>query len=533
MTYFIRLLRLMGLPARISNGRTPFENQIKVNVDVAFRCAWYNPAKANDKKGETMSSSSSNEYSKVTVKALLSAVEEGSDADSSSYEPLNVIFGGKQKLEECKTAKQQLSLIQETLQNFPKKQAKRFFSSLKSLVEGMIEDESYVPQSAFQEEGEEEEEKEEEREVTPDAKSTECLLFLKYAAMCVQYFVEGSIESSKKQVVTILPQVYDVAADLHNILFSLQGCGPQGFDTQAVILKMCQAWWLGNCEYRETLIAQCLPLLTLRACEDTAEFQAVKLLHKLKDAFSCVDFTNPSSDALRSLILKLASNPLVLKIPEGKKFLAALFKDPDLVKDLHLAFRAQIPQAKKSILLSYGEIYYRAWKDMQQQEEDDTHGDGDDELSPLATLEHEALQDLMHASIHVAAPATLKSVFTVLELFFADKKSSETARLLYRLYNPILWRSLAAANPMVRKNAICVLEKIFPLNDPSCANQTKDAIEKAALALKTSLQDKSPQVRIMAASATAKICTVFWDAMPATEIRMLLNRKYCWVLYDI
>jgi condensin-2 complex subunit G2 len=452
------------------------------------------------------------------IKSLLRAVEE-EGKDDHSCQPLIRLVSKNPKA------------VVSSLKEIPKKQAKRFFSSLKNLTDVILQEEAYVPES----------DKEDENEITPDKKSSECLLFLKYAAMFVQGFLEGRIAAAKekqtvnkntKKPLKVLPEVYDVALDLHNILFSLATCGPDASHTQSAILKVCQTFWLHNCEHRETVIAQCLPLLVFQTCDDDAQFPTIKSLHKLKDAFAVIDFTNPSSDSLRSLLLKLASNPLCLKLPEGKKFLATLLQDKDLCRDLHLAFRAQIPQTKKNILQAYGEIYHRAWKEALVEHEEDEEEEGEEiNMNNARMIEHEALQDLMHASIHVAAPATLKSILSVLETLFQDKKNAQTAELLYRLYNPIIWRSLGFANPMIRKNAIVILEKVFPLNNPSTVNQTKEAIEKAAEALKNALQDRHPMVRIAAAQATCNICTVYWETLPATEIRMLLNRKYLFFVF--
>jgi condensin-2 complex subunit G2 len=466
---------------------------------------------------------------KVAVKALLKSVEGGSNVEEPeettySCKPLIRLFEVSKMQKRLDslglgmTPKQQQTLLIETIQNLPKKQANRFFSGLKSNLETIIAEEAYVPASAFQDE---EDNRNADEDIKPDKKSTECLHFLKYAAICVEAFLEGRVNHAKERRLSkgmqlpVLPQVYDVAAELHNILFSLHTCGSEGISTQDAVLKVCETWWLVNGVHKETLIAQCLPLLVLKALDDT-DFQNshIKRLFKLKNAFLVIDFTNPSSDSLRSLLLRVASNPLFLRMPEGKKFLACLLQDPDLVKDFHLAFRAQIPETKKSVLQAYGEIYHRAWKDSLD----------DDSEEVQDAIEHKALQDLMHASIHVSAPATLKSVMTVLETIHNDKKSTHTAELLYRMYNPILWRSLSAANPVVRKNAVVVLEKVFPLHDPT-ANQSKEAVEKGTAALQSALQDKDPRVRVAAAEATAKICTIFWDALPATEIRMLLNRK--------
>jgi hypothetical protein len=410
----------------------------------------------------------------------------------------------------------------ETIQSFGKNHARRFFSALKSVVEVILSEEAYVPESAF---CDDEDEQDDSADIQPDPKSTEALNFVKYAAVCVEAVLEGRKQHAKEKQATgsqqqqlhIPAQVYDVAVDLHNILFSLQSCGPDASSAQNTILTMCESWWHANASHRENLIVQCLPLLTLQALDGGKDFvqSHFKRLFQLRDAFFYIDFTNPSSDSLRALLLRVASNPLCLKLPEGKRFLAALFQDPILVSDLHSAIRAQIPDARKTVLLAYGEIYTKAWKDATTSAEE-----------VRDTLEHQALQDLMHAVIHVASPTTHKSILALLEPLHEAKKSTEVATLLYRLYSPILWRSLGASNPLVRVHAIHVLAQVFPLQDPSQSNQMQQAISKATTALEAALTDSDPRVRVAASEATAQIAALFWEALPAADIRMLLNRKF-------
>lgn len=462
----------------------------------------------------------------MAIKILLKAVEyKDGDLPKSSFlcKPLLELLERSEKSKDFYrispgiSHKQQRGLIVRAIQKMPKKQATRFFGSLQKHIEGILEEEAYVPSSLYAENSD----SGDEPHIVPDSKSTECLMFLKCAAFCVETFVEGRIQEESERAkstspkLSILPQVYEVASSLHNILFSLHICGPDGIVAQDAVLEMCEKWWLNNGENKESLIAQCLPLIVLKALNDT-EFQNshVKRLFKLREAFLVIDFKNPSSDSLRSLLLRIASNPLLLKLPEGKKFLSFLLRDPDLINDLHVSFRAQIPMSKKIVLLNYGEIYLRSWKD--------ATGDIDEVQEKI---EHSALQDLMYASIHVSSEATLRAILTVLDVFFCDKKNTEIASLLYRMYNPILWRSLSATNPLVRKNAVRVLEKIFPLHDPT-TSKTKFAMEKATKALNTALQDKDPNVRIIASEATAKIATLFWDALPAADIRSLLNGMF-------
>jgi hypothetical protein len=40
------------------------------------------------------------------------------------------------------------------------------------------------------------------------------------------------------------------------------------------------------------------------------------------------------------------------------------------------------------------------------------------------------------------------------------------------------------------------------------------------------LQDRDPRVRVAGSEAMAKILSTYWDVLPSTEIRVLLNREY-------
>ena len=330
------------------------------------------------------------------------------------------------------------------------------------------------------------------------------------------------------------PHIFQIASALHESLFPLHSCGSPAGPAKTTILSLCETWWLSEAENREYLIAQCLPLIVLNASDERIDAFTTKShiqrLYKLRKAFGCIDFAEPSSDSLRQLLLRVASNPVCLQLPEGRKFLAGLLQqDVHLVQDLHRAFRVQIPEAKPSILKSYGEIYHRAWKEVRENQDDEILDDDDDEeqeeiMSIRQAIEHEVLQDLMYSVVNMDSPVTFKSVLTVLAPLHEDKKNKEVASLLHRLYSPILWRSLAATNPRIRKNAVVVLEKVFPLHDPSNSLSMKDAVKKATEALQIALQDVDPAVRVAASGATAQTCAMFWEVLPPREIRPLLNR---------
>ena len=487
----------------------------------------------------------------MAIKALVTAIENSNATgeDAFNCEQLCNLFQPSKKshaLVSGYSAKQQQALLWNALKNGStdksnKNQLKRFFAGLHSIVERIIEDEAYVPES-IKEDKDETIDNINDNQVKPDKRSDQRLLVLKCAALAVQAFLDGRIirqkekedQQKRKVSLKVPPQVFQIASALHEVLFLLHSCGAPAAPAKAAILSLCETWWLSKAENRESLIAQCLPLLVINASDESIDAFTTKShiqrLYKLRDSFACIDFANPSSESLQKLLLRVASNPVCLQMPEGRKFLAGLLQqDVHLVKDLHRAFRAQIPEAKPSILKSYGEIYHRAWKELRQNQDDETIDEDDEEqeeiLSIREAIEHEVLQDLMYSVVHMDSPQTFQSILTVLEPLHTDKKNNEVASLLYRLYSPILWRGLAATNPRIRKNSIIVLEKVFPLHDPLNSVSMKDAVLKSTEAMQVALQDSDPFVRVAASGATAGICSVFWEILPSQEIRTLLNRK--------
>jgi condensin-2 complex subunit G2 len=132
----------------------------------------------------------------------------------------------------------------------------------------------------------------------------------------------------------------------------------------------------------------------------------------------------------------------------------------------------------------------------------------------------------MYAVLHIANPTMAKSIHTILEPFHDAKKNSEVESLLHRMYGPILWRAIKAANPRVRMNAAAVLAVTFPLQAPSLGHkETERAVQKGTKALKDILTDSDPRVRVAGSEATATILATFWDVLSVGDIRILLNRK--------
>lgn len=483
--------------------------------------------------------------------ALFAAVEGGVDGSERilSCRPLVKLFFSPKSdtIQEgvTMTAREQSATLLGSIRShkFHKGYARRFFAGMTSILKKVVDGEEYVPVSAY--ESDEDDEKEggigdyssnsrgksstsikNQKEIVPDEDSTEALMYMKACALSVNAYLDGLFDRRSEndppgKEYDVIDEAFAVGELLHDVLFSLQSyCGAEGLQVQTVVASLCEKWWHKHFIDRDYMVVQLIPFLVVRSLDGSAQKSDVKRLFMMRDAFQLLDFEEKTIAYLHSLILRTVSSPLFLHMVEGRRLVAYLFGlHASLVRDLHKAIRVQIPEAKKTILESYGDIYFRAWKESEPD-------------SPVrSSIEEVALQDFMFAVLHVATPTMAKSLHTVLKPFHDAKKSQDVEKLLYRMYGPILWRSLKAANPRVRTNALDVLAETFPLQDPSSGHMQLDkSVAKGTAALERSLSDSDPKVRIAGSSATAKILATFWDVLPTADIRVLLNRKFLFEL---
>jgi condensin-2 complex subunit G2 len=435
------------------------------------------------------------------VPSLLEAVEGHDASNSSSHQPLVDLFMNQHPMvvlvEDASTARAQRTVLLTTVETLDKRQARRFFVAVGTILGTIVEEELFVPESAYDEENEFDDETPKEDTVS-DAEAALALEFVKVTALCMESYMTSDARATTTG--KMLDEVHTVMLHLHNSLLCLQAAGDDGVAVQSKICSLCECWWKNDWKDRDDFVVQLLPILVAKSVDKSATKADIKRLYQMRRAFDVLDFADESSQDIKNLLLRTLSSPLYLQ--EGKPFVAYLYQH--MPHELHQAMRAQIPNAKKAVLEAYGEILFRAWKD------------GESRL----TLEDVILKDFTYAIIHVGNAAMIKSLHVVLGPIHQAKTLPEVDQLLHRLYGPILWRSLRAANAHVRVHSASVLAQVFPLADG--VNMQK-AVQKAVAALQALLMDTVPSVREAGSTATATVLATYWDALPAAEIRLLLK----------
>ncbi|KAK9164333.1 hypothetical protein Syun_005235 [Stephania yunnanensis] len=276
-------------------------------------------------------------------------------------------------------------------------------------------------------------------------------------------------------------------------------------DLQSAIANLCEEWWKGQLPGRETLISQSLPFLVSRSLTLLKKVDAHRV-YALREAFSLLDFDDESIEDLKLLLVRCIVTPLYYKTEEGRRFIAYLFGlSEQFTKEALAIIRSQIPLGRKSALEAYADIVFRGWKVV--------------EGSSKNELENVFLQNLVEGAIHASSPSLAASIRRIIGGFVNQRTTDGVEKLLFRLSEPVIFRSLQVANSNVRQNALHLLLDLFPLEDPVATKEDKDAmLDKQFFLLERLLQDECPGVRVVAVEGSCRILHLFWEIIPSSAI---------------
>uniref|UniRef100_A0A8C7RID1 Non-SMC condensin II complex, subunit G2 n=1 Tax=Oncorhynchus mykiss TaxID=8022 RepID=A0A8C7RID1_ONCMY len=192
----------------------------------------------------------------------------------------------------------------------------------------------------------------------------------------------------------------------------------------------------------------------------------------------------------------------------GKRLMVFLFSwNVNFIRMIHGTIKNQL-----SLTDHIAEIYYRAWKKASG--------------FCLEQIESTCIQDFMQHAVllHRSSPVHAK-VRQILSYFHKLKGRHGLDEMLYRLYKPILWRALSAANSEVRANATLLFTEAFPIHDPSQSSEKMDeTIQKQLDTLVSLLEDPQPLVRSTATLGVCKILAKCWEVIPPTVITDFLKK---------
>ncbi|XP_039155763.1 condensin-2 complex subunit G2-like [Eucalyptus grandis] len=266
----------------------------------------------------------------------------------------------------------------------------------------------------------------------------------------------------------------------------------------AEIVGLCEEWWKGDLPGRENLISQFLPFLVSRSLTLKKKVD-VGRVYAMREAFGLFDFEDDSIEDMKMLLIRCVISPLYLKTEEGKRFVAFMFGlSRQLVKE---AF-------------------------------------GDDQIADSVREEVDVggiwgYTGLIEGAIHSGSAALATSIRRVLGGFINQRTVDGVEKVLFRLTEPVLFRSLQVANSDVRQNALHLLLDVFPLEDPDATKEVKDSLlDRQFYLLERLLKDDCPDVRVVAVEGCCRILNLFWEVIPSSTITKIITRIFDDMAYD-
>ncbi|XP_060579913.1 condensin-2 complex subunit G2-like [Ruditapes philippinarum] len=274
------------------------------------------------------------------------------------------------------------------------------------------------------------------------------------------------------------------------------------------VTRVFEDWWKKGLPNKEGLVMSSFVYivgrsLDLRPKPLVADLKRVWSLHEV---VQLIEMNNESSNEFKTLLLRCVISPQYMQHDEGIKFLGYILTlDERFTGLIHTTIKNHLLSVPRSWYVKYGEIYFRAWQSG----------------SVTQKIEQDCIQDLIYHAVH-AQPALAPALKKVLSYIHGQKKQRDVDDLLFRLYEPIIWRSLTAANSQVRANSAALFCEIFPLQSPELSvKESDDLIQKQFEQFQKMLEDPFPNIRSLSVLGVFRVMEKYWEMIPQDTLKSL------------
>ncbi|XP_033849581.3 condensin-2 complex subunit G2-like [Acipenser ruthenus] len=389
--------------------------------------------------------------------------------------------------------------LDELLQEFPKKQKEELWENLGKLLTDVLLE---FPMEKWNCEIDEDSADEMEVEGSADLKQTMSVIegVIMVACASIRVIDEDVTYGALLECAIILNGILDALPKSQLFL-------------QISIQRLCESWWEKGLEGKEELGKTAFLMLLEKSLLLKNSAADIQRLWNLHQALLSFDYDSEDSSEVKDMLLQCFLSVNHIKREEGRRFLSFLFTwNVSFIKMIHGTLRNQLQFFPKSITVHVAELYFRAW----------TKASG----VFLQEIENGCIQDLMHHGVHLHRNSPVHSkVRQILSYFHKQKHRQGVEEMLYRLYQPILWRGLKARNSEVRANAALLFTEAFPVRDPSFDNEVMDSeIQRQFEVLFSLLEDPQPLVRSTGVLGVCRIATKYWDMIPPTILTDFLKK---------
>ncbi|NXV63102.1 CNDG2 protein, partial [Molothrus ater] len=390
--------------------------------------------------------------------------------------------------------------LNELLQELPRKQKEVLWQRLTQLLtESLMEN----PVETWHRTGDDKNDDEMEVDIVPEMKQTVAV-----------------IQGVAAVVIASIPAVDENVnyKALVECVFILNGILPALSTAEKIlqdaIQRVCEMWWEKGLEGKEQLGKTLFVILLRKSLNKAAMGADIVRVWNLHQTLLCFDYDSDESNEVKDLLLQCFMSVKHIKKEEGRRLLSFLFTwNVNFIKMIHGTVKNQLQFFPRSLVECISEVYFRAWKKVSGEF--------------IEVLEYNCIQDFMHHGIHLPRSSSVHSkVREMLSYFHKQSKVRQgVEEMLYRLYQPILWRALKARNSEVRANAAFLFVDAFPVRDPSFTAEEMDSeIQKQFEELFSLLEDPHPVVRSTGILGVTQIISKYWEMISPTILADLLKK---------
>ncbi|ETW33830.1 hypothetical protein PFAG_05572 [Plasmodium falciparum Santa Lucia] len=276
------------------------------------------------------------------------------------------------------------------------------------------------------------------------------------------------------------------------------------------LLTICELNIKEN-EFTNNVKINLLLYLLWKCCHIEGKGTDITKLKKFKDFCKYINWgiSERTTDSFYILCSYTLNLPKFYETSDGKIFLSHVWsQNESIAYHLFNKFVHNTAVLAHNHICHYSEIIYSTWRNC---EED------------MKEILYTQIEYLVNFSLK--CPIKIAARFRdVLSIFHTNKGDKDINRLIFKIYDPVIWRSLMCPNWKIRFNATCIFQLIYPVVDPGIKDiNYLQEMEKAYNALLDLSEDKNTYVLQATAKCICYILSELWEIISHDKRMKLID----------
>ncbi|KYN96073.1 hypothetical protein PGSY75_1448200 [Plasmodium gaboni] len=264
------------------------------------------------------------------------------------------------------------------------------------------------------------------------------------------------------------------------------------------LLAICELNIKEN-EFTNNVKINLLLYLLWKCCHIEGKGTDITKLKKFKEFCKYINWgiSERTTDSFYILCSYTLNLPKFYETSDGKIFLSHVWsQNESIAYHLFNKFVHNTVVLSHNHIYHYSEIIYSTWRNCSE-----------DMQETLYTQIEYLVNFSLKCPIKIAARFR-----EVLSMFHTNKGDKDVNRLIFKIYDPVIWRSLMCPNWKIRFNATCIFQLIYPVVDPGIKDiNYMQEMEKAYNALLDLSEDKNTYVLQATAKCICYILNELWE----------------------